>query len=178
MLEHEEFFQIPNFSHYWISKSGKVISRYGHISNVLSTRVGPNGYLSFTATGDNGKRHPVEIHRILAIMFVPNDTNLPFSEIEVNHKNGIKTDNSLTNLEWCQHSYNQFHAYREGLRTNVTMIHARPVSSFYGEDQVFYSLREAARQFGCAEGTMQYQLNNARLPYKGYWFGYCDGRSN
>jgi hypothetical protein len=58
-----------------------------------------------------GVRRAFSIHRLLAEHFIPNPNNYP----EVNHKNGIKTDNRLENLEWCTHSYNCKHAVNTGL---------------------------------------------------------------
>jgi len=48
------------------------------------------------------------VHRLVAMHFLQN----PYNFDEVNHKNGIKTDNRATELEWCNRSYNKTHSYR------------------------------------------------------------------
>lgn len=58
----------------------------------------------------------IRIHRILGETFLENPTNLPC----INHINGIKTDNSLQNLEWCSYSENNKHAY------DIKLKHANP----------------------------------------------------
>lgn len=68
------------------------------------------GYLA-TRVG----RKLMKVHRLVAIAFIPNPKNLP----EVNHINGITTDNRACNLEWTTPRNNQLHALRIGLRVPI-----------------------------------------------------------
>jgi hypothetical protein len=70
-----------------------------------------NGYLVVSLC-KNGTIKKISTHRLVALSFI-GDSNLT-----VNHKNGIKTDNRIENLEWASHSDQQKHAIRAGLRKN------------------------------------------------------------
>jgi len=65
-----------------------------------------NGYL-FICIQENGKKRNEYVHRMVAKLFIHNPNNFK----QVNHKNGIKSDNRVENLEWCNASYNCKHSY-------------------------------------------------------------------
>lgn len=73
-----------------------------------------DGYY-YVGTSIDGKHSNYTLHRLLAKTFIPNPKNLP----TVNHKNGIKTDNRLVNLEWCSYAYNNQHARKTGLNNVI-----------------------------------------------------------
>lgn len=68
---------------------------------------------------DRVKKTTFLVHRLVGIMFIPNENNYS----EINHKNGIKSDNRMSNLEWCSRSQNEQHAYDNGLTTTHSENH-------------------------------------------------------
>jgi hypothetical protein len=69
------------------------------------------GYLLVAIFKDN-KGKSFRVHRLEAITFIPN----PLNDLQVNHKDGIKTNNRIDNLEWCTDQKNKNHASENGLR--------------------------------------------------------------
>ena len=95
-----------------------MVSNYGRImglpkqtypGHILTQRESPRGkgYMSVCLCKDNEKKN-MSVHRIVAKAFIPNLDRKP----EVNHKNGIRSDNRVENLEWATRSENEMHAYR------------------------------------------------------------------
>ena len=68
-------------------------------------------YLCCTLRLEDGSRKTFKVHRMVAEKFIPNPENKP----EVNHKDGDKSNNKISNLEWNTHSENIQHAWDTGL---------------------------------------------------------------
>lgn len=90
------------------SHGGSVYTKPGQVMKLFLT---PKGYLR-TQLSSHGTNRNFMVHRLVALSFLPNPDNKP----EVNHKNGIKTDNFVDNLEWSTQSEKQKHAYKLGLK--------------------------------------------------------------
>lgn len=97
---------ISNFPNYMISKDGKVFSiRY---KKYLKSQINPDGYETIQLQ-NNAKKSDFLVHRLVALAFIDKPEEKDF----VNHKNGIKIDNTINNLEWVTHSENMQHYYRK-----------------------------------------------------------------
>lgn len=101
---------IPYFPDYEITEKGEVIS-YKKKEPKIITPFLASGYLQIGLC-KNGEVIKKLIHRLVAETFIPNPKNLP----EVNHKDGDKKNNILSNLEWVSKLENEEHAYDTGLK--------------------------------------------------------------
>lgn len=92
---------------FYISEFGEVISSDG---KRVPTQLNGDGYECVTLRTSVGRK-TFRVHRLVAIRYIKNKDSKP----EVNHKDGIKTNNNLSNLEWVTHSENIKHAWDNGL---------------------------------------------------------------
>lgn len=81
---------------------------------ILKKALKSNGYYTVDLSKEN-KVKTISVHRLVALAFLPNPNNFRV----VNHKNGIKTDNRVSNLEWTTDIRNHHHAAENNLRENV-----------------------------------------------------------
>lgn len=98
-----------NFSRYSVSRDGLV---YDHNrGKLMKQQLSTDGYSVTTIRDDWGNRKTMRVHRLVALVFIPN----PESKETVNHMDGIKTHNHVENLEWATRSENTQHAWDNGL---------------------------------------------------------------
>ena len=128
---YESFYQINSLGE--IRSLDRVITRKNGIIQTLrgatkSNVINDNGYLTINLY-KQGKAKCFKIHRLLGLIFIDNPSNYKC----INHIDGKKTNNNLSNLEWCSHSQNNKHAFDTGLRIPPKTVmagdgHARYIS--------------------------------------------------
>lgn len=94
---------------YLITCDGRVQSLQDY--KYLKLSKNPNGYYKISLSL-NGNKDQVLIHRLVALHFIPN----PYGYEQVNHKDGDKANNNVSNLEWCSREQNIQHSLEAGLR--------------------------------------------------------------
>lgn len=104
---------LVGFINYSIDKQGRVWSHTS--SQYMKSQKDKDGYRVVSLVGRGGKRKSLKVHRLLAQTFIPNPENKPC----VNHIDGDKANNTLSNLEWCTVQENVQHAYDEGLQEGI-----------------------------------------------------------
>ena len=103
--------QIPEYQYYYISKDGKIYNSNNSFKELKSHQM-KNGYQLVVLNNKNIKPKGLYIHRLVAQHYIPNPNNFP----EINHKNKIRNDNRIENLEWCSKEQNTKHKYLDLIR--------------------------------------------------------------
>lgn len=143
-MEGSVWARIPDRQDYAISGDGQIMrisaTRKFEAGKLLKPTLLKIGYLmvSLCEAAKYKKRY---LHRLVAKAFIPNPENKP----EVNHKNGVKTNNGIENLEWATHKENMLHAGKTGLCKNGE---ARPDAKLtWTKVEAIRRLREQGRSY-------------------------------
>ena len=137
------------------------VSNYGRVKSlikgiILKPKVCKTGYLCVGLWKD-GKQKWMLIHRLVTQTFIPNPVNKP----QVNHIDGVKSNNVVYNLEWVTSSENNQHAVNTGLsklvgednhQSKLTNDDVTKIKKLKG----VYSQRELARMFGVSKGAIHF----------------------
>lgn len=100
---------IQEFPAYEVSNFGRVKRTAPPIrtpGGIIKLRLNTSGYAEVTLKHQRTRKRR-QVHRLLALAFLPMEPGRP----EINHRNGIRHDNLLGNLEWVAHKENMMHAY-------------------------------------------------------------------
>lgn len=165
-------------SHYQISSLGNIksldrtkLSSYGSRSNLKAKNIKPvlqkkTGY--FMVTLRNGFLTEQKLlHRVVAVNFIENKENKPC----VNHINGNKKDNRVSNLEWCTYKENNHHAIRTGL-TQKSFTPFMGTNIKNGSKVYFDNIQEASDFVNGSRGSIHKCLknkNNRVIAYGYIW---------
>ena len=150
------------------------VSNFGRVRNakskaVLKQATTRKGYKAVSLFV-NGTGKTIEVHRIVALAFIENENGYP----EVNHIDEDKTNNCVSNLEWCSHAYNM--AYGTG-RARAAKACQKPVVQYLHGVEVarFDSIKEAGKITGCDPGHISQCCRGYvyRQHVNGYSFAYA-----
>lgn len=161
---------------YYITKDGTVHSRertitytnkhgdavqYTKPAQVIKPFKTNSGYLFVSITSQHRKFY---IHRLLAHYFIGVFTK---EKNQVNHINGIKTDNRLENLEIVSHSQNLMHNYRAlGLRSKSAILTNEQAAEIRTLVRGGKTQKECSTLFGVSKMVVSRIINNVQQAYK------------
>lgn len=151
--------------YYEVSNLGKI--RNAKTKKIRKENVLPKGYCFVTGSlGSRNQKITFKNHRVVAETFLPNPDNLP----EVNHKDGNKLNNQVSNLEWCTGAENMKHASEHGLLkpkcgeeipiSKLTADDVRYIRDNYIPRHYKFGTRGLGRKFNVDKETIRSVLNN------------------
>ncbi len=149
------YVEVPDFPEYYADIYGNIYSTrknggYRRKPELMTGTPDKDGYLRLNFY-HKGKRKSQIVHRVIAKTFIDNPLNLP----QVNHIDGDKTNNAVSNLEWCTCADNLKHSFECLGRKNVGT--PKPIvvtDTVTGERFVFESIRTCAKYLGVDKGYL------------------------
>jgi hypothetical protein len=133
------------------------VSNFGRVRNdktgrILSTRPDKKGYARASLQGKEYK-----VHRLVAEHFIKNPDPEKFNQ--VNHIDCNKLNNYIENLEWCDNSHNQIHAYANGLQDKNKKLSDEDIIKIRSEG---WNYKEVMMEFGISQSHASAIVNGSK----------------
>lgn len=172
---------LPNYEgSYAISNTGRVYSYYS--KRIMATVISKHGYEKVNVYR-NGVRKTINVHRLVALTHIPNDSNLEC----INHIDENKLNNNVKNLEWCTFKENSNHGTikerkSESIRTSKLYLSSiknkrKPVVavSVSNGEVIYYDSAASARVDGFDSSTITKCTLGKKKTHHGYrWYKQSD----
>jgi hypothetical protein len=159
----------PNLEHYYIDINGKVYNSKKNFKEVKAHPI-PQGYMLIVLKASNIKPKGYYIHRLVCEVYISNPNNYP----EVNHKNKIRDDNRIENLEWCTKKQNSNHKYLD-YESKIDMIYSNKKLLQDGIDlyNKTFNSKELCKLWNCSKPKVLKILkdNNIEIKRSGFKIG-------
>lgn len=165
IIGYQELYQISNLGRVKSLPRYKKNGKFSHWTKekILAQGINDSGYYQ-VMLHKNGSHKTKTIHRLVAQAFIPNPDNKPW----INHKNSVRIDNDVDNLEWCTPSENNKHCYDKGRQkiyfgeqhpgsklTHRQVNEIRDKYSYYK-----YTMLMLSKEYNISMGSIQAILEN------------------
>lgn len=174
--------EIPNFRKYYATRYGSIISIYQHNGTncrTLSGSINKYGYDVYMIYDNSGIRRSMLGHRLVAFTFISNPLSYEF----VNHKNEVKHDNFVGNLEWCTRKYNNNYGSRnkrasESLINGKRCIEVAQIDPSGNIIKIWLSARLAHREVGYCYKNISACCLGDKFTHMGYYWRFTKDLSD
>ena len=140
---------------YSVSTEGRI--RKNSDQKILTPSRKPSGYMQINLFTNDGRRKKEYVHRLMALTFLDNPNHFP----EVNHIDGVRDNNTLSNLEWITHAENM-----------AKSTWPKKISVYLGDNLVgtFAKIEDACSELGLTGSNVSACLHGNQTTHKGFTF--------
>lgn len=157
----ERWKSIQGYPHYEVSDHGRV--KNSKTGRILKQGRHKQGY-SLVWLSNDGRRRGRSVHSLVGEAFVPNPNHKP----QINHKDGVKSNNYVDNLEWSTGSENTQHAYDTGLFDGRPKVAVKIIET----EEIYDSVKDCAEAIGGSPSGVSSCASGRFECYKGLHFEY------